>query len=277
MQRVDAFYLFTGGKSLKPLEDFTPTTIYSIAQLPLYVARGWLQPLVEQQSVFKLKTAWSKGNELLVAISELIAEIEPALQTTPPSDKEIGWWKSYSITSALSAFETVLAAEWGMADLFLVTSLPGYDTTALIEGGVVLFPSDLLTKVPETFKDANEFGKCLAFRVPSAAGFHLHRINESVLAHYYDAVTNGKPKPKNKTIGGYLKEFEKHGAGDLKVIAALDSLRSLHRNPLLHPKESLETVDEAISLYGAIQSVMVHMLKAIPFPSPTSVPNPPTS
>lgn len=50
---------------------------------------------------------------------------------------------------------------------------------------------------------------------------------------------------------------------DPKVLAALDSIRQLHRNPLMHPEESLETVDDAIALHGAVHSVVVHMLKAI--------------
>lgn len=270
MQRVDGFYLYTGGQSLKPLENLAPETKLSTAQLPLYIARSWLEPVILGQSVFHLKTSWGKGNELLVAIKEAIQEIENSLaikatDANQPSlaDKELGWIPAYKIKTALAAFETVLGAEWNLADLFLVSPLPGYDTTALIESGIVLFPQELKAKVPEAEIDANDFGKCLAFRLPNSAGFHLHRLNEAVLRRYYDSVTGGKPRPKLRTIGGYLAALEKHNAGDKKVRAALDSIRELHRNPLMHPEQRLETIDEAIALHGAIHSVIVHMLKAI--------------
>lgn len=277
MQRVNGFYLFTGGRSLRPLADFKNTTKYSEAQIPLYVAQGWLEPVVLGNTIFQLRTSWAKGDELLRAITDAIGQIQPALSASPQEDSELGWILAYRITSALSEFETVLGAEWAISDLFLVTKLPGYDITELIERGIVLFPADLQTKVPEIIDDANQFGKCLAFRLPSAAGFHLHRINEAVLARYYDVITKGKPRPKTGTIGAYLKLLDKYGVGNAKVLAALDSLRSLHRNPLLHPRESLQSVDEAMSLYGAIQSVMVHMLKVIPALKAITLPAPTTS
>jgi hypothetical protein len=263
MQRVDGFYLWTGSKNLMPLRNLKNDTKYSKAQITLYIAQGWLEPVVTGQSVFQLRTAWPKGRELLTAIQNAISAIEESLQASPPEDKELGWLVAYNITSALDSFETILAAEFAIADLFLVQKLPGFDVNDLIERGAVLFPADLATKVPETVGDANQAGRCLAFRLPTAAGFHLHRVNEAVLRRYYDAVTPGKPKPNNRTIGAYLKAFEKHKTGNAKVLAALDSLRELHRNPLMHPEESLENVDEALALYGAVHSVVVHMLKAI--------------
>lgn len=266
MIRVNGFYLYTGGQSLKPLENLTHETTLADAQLPLYVARGWLEPVVKNESVFRLKTSWQAGNSLLIAIKDAVTEVENAVSSSPDESttKKLGWINTYHIKNALTEFQTVLGAEWNLADLFLVSPLPGYDTTALIEAGTVLFPKELVSKVPEAEIDANDFGKCLAFMLPNSAGFHLHRLNEAVLKRYYDCVTNKKPRPRLRTIGGYISMLNKHGAGDPKVIAALDSLRELHRNPLMHPEQRLETIDEAIALHGAINSVVVYMLKAIP-------------
>lgn len=264
MERVSGFYLFEGGRALRPLEDLRSNTKYSDAQLALYVARGWLEPIVQGHSLFKIRTAWAKGNELLVAMNSALNQMEIALGSSPQEDKELGWQIFYSIKAPYDAFVTVLGAEWSIADLFLVSKLPGYDTTDLIESGRVLFPSDMGAKVPEAIDDANQAGKCLAFRLPTAAGFHLHRVNETVLRRYYDAETRGKTRPTQRTIGAYLKAFGKYKAGDPKVLAALDSLRELHRNPLMHPEQILETFDDAIALHGAVYSVVVHMLKTIP-------------
>lgn len=264
MQRIDGFYLYNGGASLQPLSSLQPDTKYSDAQFPLYVAQGWIGPLVGGQTIYNLRSAWQKGNELVTALQSTIQEVETGLQQSPQDDKELGFLAAWRVSNALKEFNLVYQAEMNVSDLFLVTKKPGYDTTDLIERGHVLFPKELATKVPEAVKDADSAGRCIAFDLPTAAGFHLHRVNETVLRKYYNVATGGKTPPKIRTIGAYLQFFAKHKAGDAKVLAALDSLRELHRNPLMHPEQALENVDEALSLHGAIQSVIVHMLKALP-------------
>lgn len=85
---------------------------------------------------------------------------------------------------------------------------------------------------------------------------------------YYDHVTGGKPRPSGRNIDDYIAALNKLETGDQKVLSALKDLKDLHRNPLVHPEDSLENVDEAIALLGSIQSGVVHMLKAIKLPAP---------
>ncbi len=42
----------------------------------------------------------------------------------------------------------------------------------------------------------------------------------------------------------------------------------MHRNPLIHPDDSLN-MDDAVALMNGIYTVMVHMLKQIPIPDST--------
>ena len=87
---------------------------------------------------------------------------------------------------------------------------------------------------------------------------------------YYDAVTNGAERPSGRNIGDYIRELKNQNRGDPKVITALENIKDLHRNPLIHPDQSLESVDDAIALLNAIHSVVVYMLKAIPEPEATA-------
>ncbi len=119
-------------------------------------------------------------------------------------------------------------------------------------------------KVPAAIKDVQESTKCIAFELPSAAAFHLHRANEATLAAYFDVVSGGAKPPRQKTMGAYLKRMRDLGVGHAKVLAALDQLRDLHRNPVMHPQDFLKDTDEAISLMGAIRAAMTEMLKVIP-------------
>jgi len=170
----------------------------------------------------------------------------------------------YRLNNALAAFEAVLAAELALIPLYVVTPKGGLVLSDLIESGHVCFPPDLWAKAPEAMKDAQEATRCIAFELPTAAGFHLHRANEAVIRAYFKVVAGSSRAPKTRNMGDYLKKMTDLGVGDPKVIAALQQLKDLHRNPLMHPDETLETVDEAISLMGAVRSAMGEMLKTMP-------------
>jgi hypothetical protein len=165
-----------------------------------------------------------------------------------------------------------LGSELSLLNLYIVSEKGGFNTTNLIANAYLVFPGDLFPKVPEAIPDIQQATRCLAYELPIACGFHLHRANESVLHRYYDAVTGGKSRPTGRNIGDYLQMLRVHGAGEAKIMAALRDLKDLHRNPLIHPEDSLESVEEAISLLGLVRSVMSSMLKEIPFPLPSLAP-----
>src|SRR5207237_4692263 len=100
-----------------------------------------------------------------------------------------------------SEFEHVLGAEFGLMNMYLIQKIRGFTTTDLIVNGAVLFPEDLLFKVPEAELDITSATRCIAFELPTAAGFHLHRANESVLHRYYDAASSGAPRLGGRNIG----------------------------------------------------------------------------
>jgi len=51
------------------------------------------------------------------------------------------------------------------------------------------------------------------------------------------------------------------------LLASLQQIKDLHRNPLAHPEETL-TLEEAVGLFGIVQSAINAMLKEIPDPPP---------
>jgi hypothetical protein len=255
MIRVDGFYLYTTGHSIHPLESISGDAPFGDWALRLMVADGALVQLLDQ-SIFHLQTSRTAGEKLLTAIKSLTKDFNRT--------EAINRYEAYLVTSALGEFEHVLSAEFGMMNLYFVIKKRGYDTMDLIHRGHVLYPPDLAIKVPEAIPDVDIAAKCIAFELPTPAGFHLHRANESVLRRYYDAVTNGAERPKGRNMGDYLVALREKNAGSAEVLSALKDLKDLHRNPLIHPEHSLESVDEAIGLMGSIQAVTVHMLRAIP-------------
>jgi hypothetical protein len=159
---------------------------------------------------------------------------------------------------------TELTPLLGQMDTYLIMRKGAFDTSALILAGLSFMPSDLAIKAPVAVNDVNEAMRCLAYEVFTAVGFHIHRANEAVLHRYWDTVTGGKERPEHRDIGTYLRELDKLKVGDPRVKTALRDLKDLHRNPLIHPDQSLESADEAIDLLSAVRAVVGQMLKEIP-------------
>jgi hypothetical protein len=261
MIQVDGFYLYSSGYNIHPLSEMKAADDYQQWVFPLYVALEAVETILNR-SIFQIRTSKLAGQKLFGAINGLLGDTS---RTEPISTHE-----SYLITSSLTEFEHVLAAELTQMNLWLVVKKRGYDTTDLIEQGWVLFPQDLLQKVPEALTDVASATRCIAFNLPTAAGFHLHRVNESVLHRYYDAVMEGIPRPEGRNMGDYLAKMRENGKGDEKTLSTLKDLKDLHRNPIIHPEDSLENIDEAIALLGSIQAAVVLMLRCIPAPPTTA-------
>lgn len=57
----------------------------------------------------------------------------------------------------------------------------------------------------------------------------------------------------------YVDHLKKEGAPP-KITTALDQIRDIHRNPIMHP-EAMLNLNEAISLFGMVSGVLTLMLQ----------------
>jgi hypothetical protein len=217
-------------------------------------AAEWFFPAV--------KNAWHPGQKLLSAINVLTQHAD--------FSTKLDHMETYNVTGGLAEFETVLRNELGTADVYFVTRKAGYDTSVLIANAEKNFSSELAAKVSGAIPDIREAGKCLAFEMSTAAGFHVLRAVEAVVRAYWDAVSKGKAHPRQKSLGVYLKKMRDTKVGAAKVLAILQQIKDLHRNPLAHPDETL-TLEEAVGLFGIAQSAINAMLKDIPIPKPAPI------
>lgn len=224
-------------------------------ELTNLLASGWFLPAI--------RSTYAPAQKLVGAIKPLTDRTDLDTEITP--------YEAWTVTNALSEFETTLKNELAIADAYFVTSKGAYDTTSLVTAAERIFPVDLLNKVPHAIIDIREAGKCLAFELSTASGFHALRATESVLRSYWDAIAKGKPHPEQKNIGVYLNEMAKGHLGSDEVRAVLQQIKDLHRNPLMHP-EAVLTLDDAMGLMGICQSAIRAMLKEIPVTTSVAVP-----
>jgi len=267
MQRISGFYIYRIGYTLHPLaEIYNPNGECNFSRIqawiPLQAAERQLEGFLLQRTM-PVKVSQQSGQELLAHIRECI---KICLSDTDKHGEPFDNYEAFTLKERLVDFETVLSSEMNSADLYFVSQKGAFDTTTMILNGEDAFPAMLAEKVPNAVVDLQQATRCIAFELPTAAGFHLHRANESVIGCYWDVVSDGKPRPKEKNMGVYLRQMEKENSGDEKIRSALKDIKNLHRNPLIHPEHSLDNVDDAIDLMGAIRAVVGSMLKEIPAP-----------
>jgi hypothetical protein len=220
----------------------------------IYTAHNNLDALTGQ-SLYSSSIVAARGSAF--ALRERLAEI-----LAQPMSEAITDIQAWMLDNSRKEFRTILLAELATLPTYFVSAKPPYNTEILLNNGDSLMPSDLGLKVPEAMFDVREAAKCLAFDVGTASAFHAFRALESVVRRYHVAVTDGAAEPKQRNLGVYIRSLSAAGA-DTKVIAALQQLKDLHRNPIAHPEAAIP-LEEAITICGLVRSAIAAMLSTIP-------------
>ncbi len=172
-------------------------------------------------------------------------------------EKKIDWNEAYNIANPAREFETILAAELPTLTTYIVDQKGLYSTEDLVERAENMFSESAKKRIPDkALEDIRQGCRCIAFDLPTAAGFHLLRATESVILTYYQLVVASQPKKRD--WGTYIDGLKDNG-GDPATVAALDQIRALHRNPLMHPEDVL-SIEESIILLGIVQSAILAMV-----------------
>lgn len=261
MQRVDGAYLYELGESLRAIKNIKQEDTDRLEiMLTLYGPRDKLTSFL-YNSIFHsaLRSLMAPATSFLA----IVRELAPEFSETVNYQEVIPSWRIATLQREFEKFEAVLLAALQTADLYYVSPKGGFDTQALTDGGSALFPADLEAKAPEALKDVTAAARCIAFELPTAAAFHLLRATEAVLRRYFDDKVGKEHRPATRNMADFINGMRTRELGDKRVIEALQALKDLHRNPLMHPDESLETVEEAINLYAAVRAAIGYMLQGI--------------
>lgn len=173
------------------------------------------------------------------------------------------------ITNSIKSFETILKNDMPEMSTFAVAQIGIMRTDDLINRAYRQIAAPLQKLLVDKARaDILEAGKCLAFRVSTAAAFHACRAIETGIDQYYEALT-GKPyevsaKGGNNNWGAKTDAISKAGA-DEKVTEFLTHIRKQYRNPVTHPEvvvDEYEAVDLFIASLSAI-SMMLNSVKAL--------------
>lgn len=256
---VDGAYLYKFGKSIKTLYEIKECTTYIDAFVIVLGAKELLDSFLNN-SVYSssIKIISEPAKELVFALDDIR---DKALQKKY-RDQALGEYVASNFINAVHSFETVLNAEFQHSSLFLATPKGAYDTATLIFRGELLLPNPIFSELfPSALPDVKSGARCLAFELYTASGFHFHRANESVVLKYLEILSGGTAKPQ-RNMGKYISALRQEGAPET-IISCLTDLKNMHRNPLMHPDETINDVDDAIALLNSIHTAITGMIREI--------------
>lgn len=192
------------------------------------------------------------ANELTFAVrtwidSNLMDHNSPPSFVTGQVNAEFPSWHFAQIVNKITAFKSVFAAECGEVDVYAVGQVSIYKTSALVNFGADIIPLEMHPILPSGVIDEfNSAGRCLAFDLPTACGFHALRALELVMDVYVKSFgVTTKMVSWNDYVKAVQKLIDDPKAKDKpspKVGAMFDRMRELERNPLMHPRDTLDSI-----------------------------------
>lgn len=256
---VDGSYLYSLGKDIQPLHNFAKDDKYSDVWHLAFRARTSLEGFISN-SVYK------GAVRIMVEPAQELIEVLGKISEKPHTehDEKLGLLIVYELSQALQKFDYVFKAELRHGNLLLPASKGAFDLRKLIESGESLFPEGFGQLFPDAVGDAQAGARCLAFDLYTASGFHFHRVNERVVLTYLQQLTNGTVTP-DRSMGAYIKALTDAKAPK-KITSCLRDLKDMHRNPLMHPDQSIDEADDAIALLNSIHTAITAMMKEISAP-----------
>lgn len=158
------------------------------------------------------------------------------------------------LKTSVDGFFITLQDEMDRLCSFTATEKGNLSVKSLAAGASKQYPKATRELLDDfIINEIDHAGKCLAFELPTACGFHILRAVEVTAKAYVHAATGQLPPIKNRNWGEYIVQLEKAGAHS----DVIDMLRVLKtkRNPLMHPQDNLE-IDDGITLLCICQSAI---------------------
>lgn len=245
MQRVNEYRFYTLGAAMERLRSLEKSTLYRDCIAGGWVARRNLRALLDDP--VSLKVCRPAIEKILDAISKFLPE-DPfeIIGDKEFGEKEVGFL-AYTIQEGLKELDTVLDAECRTLDTYAVSQKGAYSTSDLIDRAEIMIPEETRNNLEDAvIKDIREAGRCLVFDLPTAAGFHVLRAIELVMADCLKKKNAGQKKPTN--WGQYIEQLKKAGVAS-RITSMLENIKNLYRNPIAHPEDTL-TDSDALVLFG---------------------------
>jgi len=261
MHKVNQFDFYKFGAELRDLDGLKAGDTFLEFSSPLVKVAAALRIFIDDNLHIPLPLSRAAAQQLIDSLEEAIARFIPPGETID-WDSKLGEERVKSLIAKRTEFETIFEHESRDIDVYAVTPKGIYSTPALIERAENALPADIKSRLSvETVYDIQQAGRCLAFNIPTAAGFHILKAVESMIREYHVKLTGKQIAAKSRNWGAYIRDLNTHGA-DTRVTTYLSHIKDFYRNPIVHPEVTL-TSEQALSLFSAAVSAIVQLDAAI--------------
>lgn len=258
-----------------------------VDQYPLYELGGALRGLrdvsrLELDDPFvQLYELWAGGRKLSEVLAsdmpldfcrksalELLSEIrerEQELSKPGAETKALLPWQFGALRKKIEVFENQLSGELHKSPTYTLEDVGIFNLELLAEFGERHIHESIRAAMPPFA--VNEFktaGRCLAFGLFSASGFHSVRAVESVLHVYYEKFRGPPPDKPMGLLASHLNDLLTAEGVMLRprenTVRYIRDITNFDRNPLIHRGVELEEID-ATTLFNSALGVIVEMMK----------------
>ena len=258
MQKVNEFRFYDLGAKLERIKGIKQDSKVTAILWDCWQARQALQQLLDDP--IDLKVCRPAAEKVIEAIDSCVPKTHQQI-TRLSKDKDVGF-AAHNINVSLSRLITVLEAECLTLNTYAVSQKRAYSTSDMISNAEVTVSRDIRDRLSHAVvKDIQEAGRCLVFDLPTAAGFHILRAVELVMADLWAHVIQGQSK-KPANWGKYIEELDNAGV-DKNSIDMLTRMKNLYRNPVAHPDIVL-TEEEAFGLFSIGVAAIEHLVAQLP-------------
>jgi hypothetical protein len=266
MDRAELHRVYELGGAIHRLADISTQTPLGVYFGAYVAAEAALNQLLGKDPQVKLDLCMDAAQRLLSSIQniERLRFYDKEGKFSVPQSGTLDY-NYYELRDSLQNFEAVFRAEMQAAATYWVPKRGTHSTRDLVDNFDRSFLPDLHETIGETaLNEYRNAGRCFAFGLWTAAGYHSCRAVEAVLRSYYRGFV-GKKASDGKTWHNLIQELELVEAEPKPVDKTLFYLRQLkdnERNPLMHVRIVLDEQDADL-LLGAAKIAMVHMSREL--------------
>jgi hypothetical protein len=275
VERINQFDIYTLGQRLKALAHLNGDADVEgrAAFNALMIARSTLASLLRGNPT-PLGVSRTTAQQLHDQVEQLFdnnfqvdGEDGKKVLKWPDESTTIPAWHWQWMCQALERFETVFQEDMREAAAYVVPKRGIYSIPSLVDNADATFPAEVIGFIPNKAKtDFRAAGRCLAFNLLTASGYHVGRAVEGMLEAYYQFFCGKGPADTLNGWRDYIIALEKVRASKAfpedhlseKTLKELDQMREDYRNPLAHPRVVLDESDARV-LFSNGESVIICM------------------
>lgn len=188
VERINQFDFFQLGSAIKRLVAYPSEELRAVqVGSDLWTAQGLMENLLDGKPI-PIVISRAAARDVKSAIDHIDnthfyekTESGERKFKWPSPDQKIPEWSWNWLRGNLEKFETVFAAEMAEATSYYVPRRGIFFTPSLVEAADESFPKEMLSFIPDKTKvDWKAAGRCLAFNLLTASGFHVARAVEGI-------------------------------------------------------------------------------------------------